>query len=304
MIDPNRKLKLGMHTYTLHLNGMGESWGNGRGHTYEKAIDLFKAMDLAVEWGLDGLHITLIDVEDKSPEHLAEIKAAAEAHGLYLELNIFLNHPSDPRANATVEDALRIAKAIGADLVKFSIDIERPRPLYGSCMCPEVMRQLEDRRDRFKAALPLMEELGLQIAIENHTETYADEIIWLIREINHPKVGACCDTINSLCVLEGWEACVEKMAPYSNCVHFCDNKIVIDADGTHSYGVALGEGDMDCPKCLQTFKDKAPLDRITLEVEHALGNDPIEVAREKEIEDCVKSIRYMRDVLGVGVRGR
>lgn len=302
MADVNRTLKLGMHTYTLHLNGMGESWGNEKGHTYEKAIDLFKAMDLAVEWGLDGLHITLIDVEDTSPAHLEKIREAAAAHGLYLELNVFLNHPSDPRANAGIEDALRIGKAIGAELVKFSIDIERPRPLYGSCMCPEVMRQLENRRDRFKAALPLMEELGLKIAIENHTETYSDEIIWLIQQIDHQDVGACCDTINSLCVLEGWEACVEKMAPYSNCCHFCDNKIVIDADGTHSIGVAIGEGDMDCPKVLKTFLENSDLDRITMEVEHSLGNDTIEEARRKELEVCKKSIRYMHDVLGVGAR--
>ena len=119
----DKKLKLGMHTYTLHLNGMGESWGNGKGHTYEKAIDLFKAMDLAVEWGLDGLHITLIDVEDTREEHMEKIRREAEKRDLYLELNIFMNHPSDPRANATLKDALLIADAIGAELVKVSIDI-------------------------------------------------------------------------------------------------------------------------------------------------------------------------------------
>lgn len=291
-----------MHTYTLHLNGMGESWGQERGHVYEKSIDLFKAMDLAVEWGLDGLHITLIDVEDKSPEHLEKIKQAAIAHDLYLELNIFLDHPSDPRANATIPEALEIAHAIGADLVKFSIDIKRPKHLYGSCMCPEVKRQLEDRRDKFRESIPLMEKYGLKIAVENHTETFADEIIWLVEQIDHPDFGACCDTINSLCVTEGWQECVEKMAPYSNCCHFCDNKIILDADGTHSVGVAIGDGNMDCPLVLKTFKEKAPLNRITLEVEHAIGKDTIEVARQKEIEDCVKSIKYMRNVLGVGVR--
>ena len=25
--NANRKFKLGMHTYTLHLSGLGESWG-------------------------------------------------------------------------------------------------------------------------------------------------------------------------------------------------------------------------------------------------------------------------------------
>ena len=299
-----KKMKLGMHTYTLHLSGLGESWGFDGVHEFEKTMTLMQLMDNAVEWGLDGLHITNVDLETLDPEHLAEVKAAAEAHGLYLEYNVSFDAPSDPRVNATVKDALLNAKAMGADLVKFSLDIERPHPLYGSCFHPDVMRQLSVRYDEFKANIKLMEEFGLKISIENHCDTYADEVIWLVRQLNHPDIGACLDTINSLVVLEGPEACVEKMAPYANCCHFCDNKLVVDPDGTHSIGVAIGKGDIDCAKVLRTLMEKAPLDRITFEVEYEIGDDPIEVAREKEIQTCKESIDYLRNVLKVGVRNR
>lgn len=299
-----KRMKLGMHTYTLHLSGFGESWGFGGAYAFEKTMNLTQLMDKAVEWELDGLHVTNVDLETLDPTHLAEVKAAAESRGLYLEYNVSFNAPSDPRVNSTVRDALLNAKAMGADLVKFSLDIERPRPLYGSCFHPDVMRQLSDRYDEFKKNLPLMEELGLKISIENHCDTYADEVIWLIRQLNHPDVGACLDTINSLVVLEGPEACVEKMAPYANCCHFCDNKIVVDPDGTHSIGAAIGQGDIDCAKVLRTLIEKAPLDRITFEVEYEIGGDPIEVAREKEIQACRASIDYLRNVLKVGVRNR
>ncbi len=299
-----KKMKLGMHTYTLHLSGLGESWGFDGVHEFEKTMTLMQLMDNAVEWGLDGLHITNVDLETLDPEHLAEVKAAAEAHGLYLEYNVSFDAPSDPRVNATVKDALLNAKAMGADLVKFSLDIERPHPLYGSCFHPDVMRQLSVRYDEFKANIKLMEELGLKISIENHCDTYADEVIWLVRQLNHPDIGACLDTINSLVVLEGPEACVEKMAPFANCCHFCDNKLVVDPDGTHSIGVAIGKGDIDCAKVLRTLMEKAPLDRITFEVEYEIGDDPIEVAREKEIQACKESIDYLRNVLKVGVRNR
>ena len=299
-----KKMKLGMHTYTLHLSGLGESWGFDGVHEFEKTMTLMQLMDNAVEWGLDGLHITNVDLETLDPEHLAEVKAAAEAHGLYLEYNVSFDAPSDPRVNATVKDALLNAKAMGADLVKFSLDIERPHPLYGSCFHPDVMRQLSVRYDEFKSNIKLMEELGLKISIENHCDTYADEVIWLVRQLNHPDIGACLDTINSLVVLEGPEACVEKMAPFANCCHFCDNKLVVDPDGTHSIGVAIGKGDIDCAKVLRTLMEKAPLDRITFEVEYEIGDDPIEVAREKEIQACKESIDYLRNVLKVGVRNR
>ncbi|MDR1509469.1 MAG: sugar phosphate isomerase/epimerase [Synergistaceae bacterium] len=304
-LNGERRFKLGMHTYTLHLSGLGESWGFDGAHAFEKTIDLAKLMDLAVEWGLDGLHVTNVDLETLEAARLSEVKASAETHGLYLEYNVSFNAPSDPRVNSKVSDALRNAKAMGADLVKFSLDIERPRPLYGTCFHPEVMRQLADRYDEFKKNIPLMEELGLLVSIENHCDTYADEVIWLLKQLNHPNIGACLDTINSLVVLEGPEICVEKMAPYANCCHFCDNKLVVDPDGTHSVGAAIGSGDIDCVRVLKTLKEKSPrLDRITFEVEYEIGDDPIEVARQKEIEACKQSIDYLRNVLKVGIRGR
>ncbi|MCG8483583.1 MAG: sugar phosphate isomerase/epimerase [Clostridia bacterium] len=304
MKNTQRQIKLGMHTYTLHLNGLGESWGFQDAHAFEKAVNLMQLMDLAVEWELDGLHITNVDLESLDPARLAEVKAAAEAHDLYLEYNVSFNAPCDARVNASVKDALLNGKAMGADLVKFSLDIERPRPLYGTCFHPDVMRQLSNRYDEFKTNIPLMEELGLTISIENHCDTYADEVIWLVRQLNHPNIGACLDTINSLVVLESPEVCVEKMAPYANCCHFCDNKLVVDPDGTHFIGAPIGQGDIDCAKVLRTLKEKAPLDRIAFEVEYEMGDDSLEVAREKEIQACKESIDYLRNVLKVGVRNR
>ncbi|SDP81489.1 sugar phosphate isomerase/epimerase family protein [Desulforhopalus singaporensis] len=295
-----KQLKLGMHTYTLHLSGLGESWGFKGQHTYEKKITLMELMDLAVEWGLDGLHITNVDLESRDPKRLAEVKAAAEAHDLYLEYNVSFDAPCDPRVNSSVKEAFLTADAIGADLVKYSLDIERPRPLYGTCFHPDVMRQLSDRYDEFKANIPLMEKLGLKLAIENHCDTYADEVIWLIEQLNHPMIGACLDTINSLVVLEGPEQAVKKLAPYAFCCHFCDNKLVVDANGTHSVGVAIGKGDIDCGKVLQTIRDNSPLDRITFEVEWEMGKDSIEVARKKELQACLDSIDYLKNVLKIG----
>lgn len=302
--NSEKQMKLGMHTYTLHLSGLGESWGYESNHAYEKTINLLELMDMAVEWGLDGLHITNVDLENRDAERLAEVKAAAEVHNLYLEYNVSFDAPCDSRVNSTVKDAFLTAEAIGADLVKYSLDIERPRPLYGTCMHPDVMQQLSNRYNEFKDNIPLMEKLGIKLAIENHCDTYADEVIWLIEQLNHPMIGACVDTINSLLVLEGPEEAVNKLAPYAFCCHFCDNVVVVDADGTHSIGVAIGKGDIDCAKVLQTLKDQSPMDRITFEIEWAMGEDSLEVAREKEIQACVDSIDYLRNVLKVGVRNR
>ena len=303
-MSKERQLQLGMHSYTLHLHGFGESWGFDGAYEFEKVMDLFGLMDLAVEWGLDGLHITNVDLESLDSENLAKVKTAAEERDLYLEYNVSFNAPSDPRVNSTVKDALLNAKAMGADLVKFSLDIERPRPLYGTNCHPEVMRQLAVRYEEFKENLPLMDELGLEISIENHCDTYADEVVWLVKQLDHPKVGTCVDNMNPLNVLEGPKEAIRIMAPYANCTHFCDVERVIDPNGIHFYGTTLGKGDLDTAKTLKYLKEHSPLKRITIEIEYEMGEDTIEVAREKEMQATIDSINYMRDVLGVGVRGR
>ncbi|WP_283674221.1 sugar phosphate isomerase/epimerase family protein [Butyricicoccus sp. Marseille-Q5471] len=310
MKNANRKFKLGMHSYTLHLSGLGESWGfqsEGKTYAFEKVIDLDKLMDLAVEEGIEVLHITLVDLDnDVSPAHLAAVKANAEKHGLDLELNVSFNAPSDPRVNATIEEALEIGHAIGATLVKFSTDVEHPHPLSHACMCPEAVKQMADIVMDFKRNLPTIEKYGMKIAIENHCDLFADEVVWMVKQLNHPLIGACCDTINSLMMAEGIEECVRKMAPYCYCVHFCDNRVFADPDGTHSLGCAIGDGDVDVIEVMKILREQAPeeLDTIDLEIELPLSGYTLEEGREEELKAMRKSIRYMHEVLGIGVRGR
>ncbi len=163
-----------------------------------------------------------------------------------------------------------------------------------------VMRQLCDVYDEVMAVLPLLEKTGIKLALENHTETFSDEIIWLIEQINHPLVGACVDTVNSMGVLENPEDAVEKLAPYAFSNHFCDHKLDRDQFGIRFHGVALGDGDIDCFKTYNTIRELSPTDRITFEIEWDMGEDSVEVARQKEMDACIKSIKYARDVLGIG----
>ena len=294
-----KKMKLGLHTYTLHLWGLGQNWGI-QADPRPKVMTLLELMDKAVEWGLDGLHITGCDLETKDDDRLNQVRKAAESRQLYLEYNFSRDEEFDPRLTDTLEEGITIARKIGADLAKFSLDIRRPRPLYGSCFHPKVMRQLCDIYDEILTVLPLLEETGIRLALENHTETFADEVIWLIKQVNHPLVGACVDTVNSMGVLENPETAVKKLAPYAFSNHFCDHKLSRDQFGIRFHGVALGDGDIDCFKTYNIIRELSPTDRITFEIEWDMGEDPIEVAREKEMAACIKSIQYARDILKIG----
>lgn len=304
--NQDRTFKLGMHSYTLHLSGFGESWGfqeYGEHHAFEQVKTFRDLVDIAVETGLDVLHITLVDIQnDTSDEHLAECRKYAEEHGIELELNVSFNAPSDPRVNCTIEDSLEIAHKLGCTLVKYSTDVEHPSKSSHSCMGPEAMAQMAKIVMDFKRNIPTIEKYGLQISIENHCDLFADEVVWMVKEISHPQVGACCDTINALMMMEGIEECVRKMAPYVNCMHFCDNRVFADPDGTHSVGTAIGQGNVDCVRIMQIIREQAPaqLTTIDLEVELPLSGCTIEEGRRQEMKALRDSVEYMYKKLHIG----
>ena len=312
MMKPDRPLRLGVHTYTLHFFGLGESWGFGKDYYFEQVMSLYELMEKAEEWELDGLQITKVDLlttaaeNPFSEENLRKVAEAAKAHGLFLEFNASFHAGSDSRVNCTVKEALQIGHWLDAELVKFSLDIIRPRELYGSCMHPEVMRQMADRYDEFRAAIPLIEEYGMQVAIENHTDTFADEILWIVEQLNHPLIGTCVDTMNPLQVIENPYYAMERMLPRAFCCHFSDDIIVVDPLGVHDIGAPHGQGSMDCPKMVAQIREKSSMDKIIFENEIAFKSldEPIEEARARELQACEESVRYLRDVLKLGVRNR
>ena len=304
LINPNRPLKLVMHTYSLHFWGFGSSWGI-KDYVFPKQFSLIDLMDKAVEWKLDGLHVTRADLDSIETKHLTKIKTAADERGLFLDFNASFDDV-DPRCNVTIQEALDIAKAIGSDIVKWGLDIKRPRQLTGSRFHPDVMKQLIVRYEQFKEATPLLDEYGISFALENHTDTFSDEVIWLIEKLNHPRIGACLDTMNPLYVMEEPESCVNKMLPYSIYTHFSDDLITCDLMGVHSVGGAIGQGSQDMPMLLNLYREKSPMDRITFENEYCLEypDEPLDKAREREMKGCIESIEYLRNVLGLGLRER
>ncbi len=289
---------LGLHTYSFHLHGMGQNWG-GYELSWPRVMDIFKLMDWAVDHDLNGLHITAVDCETTDDAQLKKIRDAAEDHGLYLEYNFSLNEEFDSRLTHTLQQGIQIAHTLGSDIGKVSLDLRRPRPLCASRHHPDIMKQLVHIAGLTKEVLPLVEDTGVRLAFENHTESFASEILWLIDEVNHPGVGACVDTVNSVAVLEDPMAAIEALAPRSFTNHFCDHRIERDQFGCRFTGAACGDGDIDLKKALKIFKKTSSMNRINIEVEWDAGNDKPEIARKKEYAAVEKSIRYCRDVLKI-----
>ena len=291
---------LGLHTYSFHLHGMGQNWG-GYQLAWEPVWDIFGLMDEAKTLGLDGLHVTAADLGATDDAHLRDVRRAAAERDLYLEYNFSLDASAyDDRLTHTMEEGIAIAEKIGSDIGKISMDIHRPHPVCGSAFHPEVIPQLERVAQLAIAAAPAAQRAGVRLCLENHTEAFSDEVVWVIHRVNHPYVGACVDTNNSLMVGEDPLTAIRKLAPLAFTNHFSDHRIVFDQYGCRITGVATGTGDVPMVEAYRIIRANPRMQRLNLEVEFDPGADGPDEARRREYEAVKESIRFAREVLGVG----
>ena len=293
-------MQLGLHTYSLHLHGMGQNWG-GFELSWEPVWDIFGLLDEALKLGLDGLHLTAADLGKTDTGHLRDVRRAAEERGLFLEYNFSLDASEyDDRLTHSMEEGIAIAEALGSDIGKISMDVRRPHPVCGSAFHPKVIPQLEGIARKAEAAAPIAQEAGVKLCLENHTEAFSDEVLWIINRVNHPFVGACVDTNNSLMVGEDPLTAIRKLAPVAFTNHFSDHRIVFDQYGCRITGVATGTGDVPMREAFEVIKANPDMTRLNIEVEFDPGADERDEARRREYQAVVDSIRFVREELGVG----
>ncbi len=292
-------MKLGMHTYSLYHHGVAEDWA-GFTLPWKRQMTLMQMMDYIVELGLEGLHLDAKALDRMDHDYLEQVKQYAAERHLYLEFNFALKSGHyDSAVQFKVEEGIDIARRIGADLTKIGMNLKRPRPIAAGKFHPEILTQLEAVAARVKAAIPMVEETGVRLALENHTDAFSEEVIWVLDKISHPMVGACIDTVNGIHVTENPISAVENLAPRAFTNHFRDNRIVITPWGLKFTGAAIGEGDLDMKRAYELISSNPDMQRINIELDLECPLDDMNKAMATEKAALVWSITYCREVLGI-----
>ncbi len=298
--NEDSQMLLGLHTYSLYLHGIGQAWA-GFKLPWERQLSTFELFDLGVELGLDGFHLDDGVLESLDLGFLKEVGASAKQNKLYLEYNMSLDLAGyGIGIQHEIQDGLKTAVAIGADVVKIGMEIPRPRPRAGSCFHEKVMPFLTDTANRLKKAVPMAQEFGIRLALENHCDSFSEEILWVLDQVSHPYAGACIDTMNAWHVAEDPMKAIENLAPVAFTNHFRDDRVEFCRDGFRVRGAAVGDGDIDMKKAYEVIKNSSPTNRINIETEMGFSLDDKETALHLEIETVKKSIHYCRSVLGIG----
>jgi sugar phosphate isomerase/epimerase len=162
------------------------------------------------------------------------------------------------------------------------------------------MPYLMETIKRLKKAAPIAQDYDIRLALENHCDSFSDEILWVLKKIDHPFVGACVDTVNAWHVAEDPMVAIENLAPVAFTNHFRDDRVEFCRDGFRVKGVAVGDGDIDMKKAYELIKNMSPTNRINIETEMAISLENKEKALRLELEAVKRSIHFCRTVLNIG----
>lgn len=243
-------MKLGLETESYHL-----LFQNGQ-------MDIFDFIRKTAELGLDGVMINIIAYPgDKylhpkwgalggaEPDHLDNVRKEINKYGLFAEID------TSGTDSDHLTEVINIANKIGADVIRTYC-----------CQGKYDKALLEQAPEQIKKVVPLLKKYRIKLAVENHEEELADEIIQIVKDVNSHWVGAHFDFGNSMMAWEDPVEAARRLAPYTYTTHFKDHIVIQDGDEHKVCGVPAGQGNIDLDEIFNIMVENSPLTRINIEM--------------------------------------
>jgi sugar phosphate isomerase/epimerase len=213
--------------------------------TAEEVLDLAGELDLS---GVQFLDPSQIDPE-LDPDTLSAFRQRADDRGLYLEVG--LPSPNPFRASLDLRREVRPAELtellhrhveavaalgctharlfVGGRHDRFRIDTRWPDQQVASL---EVLRRLA----------PHLREVGVRVAVENHADFTADELLQFVAAVGDDVAGITLDTGNLPLRLDDPIPATERLAPLVLSVHAKDAVLAFHPRGLCWQSRAVGDG--------------------------------------------------------------
>lgn len=208
---------------------------------------------LAKDEGLHSVEFAAQWLDDCSPEQRA-IFAETRAG-----LNLFLDTGGDDYAAdiAPLRQAIETAHQTGARAVRTTVSrlVEGNRTEYGA----EGMRAyIEALVQPFKEVMPLAEEYGIPVGIENHQDLCSWELLSLCEKVGSPQLGVTMDVGNALAVGEHPLSFAERILPILKHIHLKDYAVHPTPSGYRLKRCAIGDGVVNWPEIIALFDRAVP----------------------------------------------
>lgn len=247
------RLKVGIDSYCFH-----RLFGEVYPHQSKKEPMLTMQDFLAYAHSLDvdGVSLESCFFPGFERSYLTEVKGWLDDYGF--DRVYAWGHPDGLEGGgneAEFESMLQhieYARAIGSDTMRvvgsslmFRFEPHQP--------------QLEKLADMFQKAVKVAESYGIRLAIENHIDYNADEILWLLKAVDSPHFGVNFDSGNFLRVLDDPVKAMKKLAPYVMATHIKDMLPVpgVSVDDWYFFScVPTGKGLIDNQQIAQLLVDQ------------------------------------------------
>ena len=154
--------------------------------------------------------------------------------------------------------------------------------------------QIKALVEMFKKAVVVAKDHGVKLAVENHIDFTADEILQLLTEVDSEYFGLNFDTGNFLRLLDDPIKGMEKLAPYVLATHVKDlmpDKCARPTDWFFFAGVPVGQGLIDNRTLAQLLHKANFKGFLAVEIDH-----PHTDWTEREDEAVALSIKELKAI--------
>lgn len=234
--------------------------------SFGRPKDNLEFLEHAHALGAGGIQMPLTSPQ---PDYIRKLRARTEQLGMYFELIGRLPARENP---AAFEATVAAAKQAGARVIRVNCLPGRRYENFHNLA--DWRKAVARSHEVLDVALRIVEQHKLPLAVENHKDFTADEMVALMKQKSSRWLGVCLDTGNNISLLDDPLALVEALAPYALCTHVKDMAVAPHSEGFLLSEMPLGQGMLDMRRIVDTVHTARPETPLTLEM---ITRDPLKV---------------------------
>ncbi len=256
-----KRMGIVVHSYWSRWNSKVES---KKYPGFQNAMEL---IDHCHQIGAGGVQV---GVKDWSLDFAKKVRDQREKLGLYLEGSIGL--PNKAEDVAKFEQDVVNAKEAGVAILRTVASSGRRYEVYHTK--DEYDTAVKKAIVSLQLAEPIAKKNKVKIAVENHKDWHAHELVNIIKTLDSESIGVTLDFGNSIALLEDPMEVVQTLAPYVFSTHVKDMGVSEYADGFLLSEVPMGKGFLDLKKMVAICEEHNPSVTFSLEM---ITRDPLEI---------------------------
>lgn len=218
-------------------------------------------MNRMAELGVTGLYMVSSWLKDRTGAE--SFRKQIASRGMVYVGGVILNLAADEdewRAQEFEAAATQIQLcAWGGAAVATAVHSQPARHSHFS-KDPPIDAQIERMICNFRSLVPVCEDLGLVLAVENHMDYRLSEIVQLVEGVGSPWIRINLDTANPIGVVEDPLAAARGAAKYTVMMHIKDLRVqpATETGEPRVYWAPIGQGSVPIAEILAVVAAEAP----------------------------------------------